>query len=91
MHKNRRRAISRVSNLGEPAQYEIRVQGVLDSAWSDWFDGFTITPQPGGDTRLVGRVADQTALHGLLNLIGELGLPILLVKHLGIESVGPVT
>ncbi len=67
--------------LAGPSDYEIHIQGSLDRIWSDWFDGFTIMPQPDGETWLVGRVADQAALHGILDKIGELGLPILLVKH----------
>jgi hypothetical protein len=75
--------------VGPGGEYEIRVQGVLDRTWSDWFDGFTITPLPDGETLLVGRVADQAALHGILDKIGELGLPILLVKHRGLGQVRP--
>ena len=74
-----------------PSDYEIRVQGILDRMWSDWFDGFTITPQPDGETWLVGRVADQAALHGILDKIGELGLPLLLVKRQRGGAVRPET
>jgi len=72
--------------------YEIRVRGVLDKKWSDWFDGFTIMPQaadkrhPGDGTLLVGPVADQAALHGLLNKIRDLGLPLLSVKRVEAAS-----
>lgn len=55
--------------------YQIRVKGVLDSKWSDWFDGFTITPQANGETLVTGPVADQAALHGLLIKVRDLGLP----------------
>ena len=62
--------------------YKIRVKGILDSKWSDWFDGFTITPQGDDETLLTGPVADQAALHGLLGKIRDLGLPLLSVKRL---------
>ena len=62
--------------------YEIRVKGILDRKWSDWFDGFTITPQGNDETLLTGPVADQAALHGLLAKIRDLGLPLLSVKRL---------
>lgn len=64
-----------------PAVYHITVKGNLDPKWSDWFDGFTITPDPGGsdETVLTGPVPDQTALHGLLAKIRDLGLPLLSV------------
>ncbi|MEJ2211834.1 MAG: hypothetical protein P8129_22745 [Anaerolineae bacterium] len=61
--------------------YRIRVQGILDDKWSDWFDGFDIAPQAGGETLLVGPVADQAALHGLLAKIRDLGLPLLSVDQ----------
>ncbi|MGD9100942.1 MAG: hypothetical protein PVF45_10720 [Anaerolineae bacterium] len=61
--------------------YEIRVKGTLDEKWSDWFDGFSITPQADGETLLTGPVADQAALHGLLGNIRDLGLPLLSVQR----------
>ena len=57
--------------------YQITVQGHLDSRWSDWFDGMTITNETNGETILRGRLADQAALHGVLIRIRDLGLPLL--------------
>jgi hypothetical protein len=65
----------------DQATYQIRVKGSLDRKWSDWFDGFTITPQSNDETLLVGRAPDQAALHGLLAKIRDLGLPLLSVKR----------
>ena len=61
------------------AIYQIRVKGKLDPTWSDWFDGFTITPQADDVTVLTGPVADQADLHGLLAKIRDLCLPLLSV------------
>ncbi len=66
--------------------YEIRVKGVLDRKWSDWFDGFTIIPQVDDETLLVGPVPDQSALHGLLAKIRDLGLPLLSVQRVEAAS-----
>ena len=66
-------------------RYEIRIQGVLDQRWSCWFDGLQLTSQPGGVTVLVGPVADQAALHGLLAKVRDLGLPLLEVRRLDQE------
>jgi hypothetical protein len=55
----------------------------LDKNWSDWFDGFTLEYMS-GDTILIGPVADQAALHGILSRIGDLGLSIELVEHVNI-------
>ena len=57
--------------------YQIVVKGHLDSEWSDWFDGLTITLVDNGETILSGPVVDQTALHGVLIKIRDLGLPLL--------------
>jgi hypothetical protein len=61
----------------------------LEPRWSDWFDGFTITLQADDGTLLVGRVADQPALHGLLAKIRDLGLPVVLVKRVDDERGRP--
>jgi hypothetical protein len=66
-----------------PAHYEIRVRGVLDSQWSTWFEGLTITTDEPGQTLIAGPVTDQAALHGLLARIRDLGLPLLSVRYLG--------
>jgi hypothetical protein len=57
--------------------YQIVVKGHLDSEWSDWFDGLTITMLDNGETILTGPIVDQTALHGVLIKIRDLGLPLL--------------
>src|SRR5439155_26487034 len=57
--------------------YQIVVKGHLDSEWSDWFDGLTITLVDNGETILSGPIVDQTALHGVLIKIRDLGLPLL--------------
>jgi hypothetical protein len=63
------------------AVYRIRVQGVLDESWSDWLDGLAIEPQARGETLLTGPIRDQAALHGLLNKIRDLRLPLLCVER----------
>ena len=65
----------------EPVVYQIQVGGVIDAGWSDWFGGLTICPESDGTTLLTGPVRDQSALHGLLVKIRDLGLPLLSVKR----------
>jgi hypothetical protein len=67
---------------GQPAIYQIRIHGQLDSHWTDWFDGLTITLEEDGDTLLTGPVIDQAALHGLLKKVRDLGLPLVSVNPL---------
>jgi hypothetical protein len=65
----------------DTTEYEIRVYGRLGSRWAEWFDGMTLTPEDGGTTVISGIVADQSALHGLLRRLGDLGLPLLSVTR----------
>jgi hypothetical protein len=73
----------------QPAAYQIVIHGHLSDQWADWFDGFTITLDPRGQTSLVGPVADQAALHGVLKKIRDLGIPLISVNRLdpGEETV----
>lgn len=66
--------------------YQIRVKGVLNENWSDWFDGLSISPQASGETLLTGPVRDQSALHGILVKIRDLGLDLLSVTQIGEEQ-----
>jgi hypothetical protein len=59
--------------------YEIRVEGVLDARWSDWFEGLEVTSDESGQTTISGPVADQAALHGLLARVRDLGLKLISV------------
>lgn len=66
----------------EEALYEIKLKGHLDQSWSSWLDGLAIEPQAHGETLVTGPVRDQTALHGLLNKIRDLGLLLLSVERI---------
>jgi hypothetical protein len=60
-------------------RYEIRLKGHLDTRWAAWFDGLTLTHGRDGTTIIHGHVADQAALHGLLQKARDLGLPLISV------------
>jgi hypothetical protein len=70
-----------------PGRYEIRLKGHLDSRWTAWFDGLTLTQDNDGTTVINGLVADQAALHGLLQKVRDLGLPLVSVTE--VESDQP--
>ncbi|MDJ0987443.1 MAG: hypothetical protein QNJ26_18025 [Desulfobacterales bacterium] len=67
-----------------PTNYRIRLKGHLDPKWSDWFEQMVISTEA-DDTILIGSVADQAALHGLLNRIHDLNIALL-----SIECIEPV-
>jgi hypothetical protein len=69
-----------VSGVAEPGRYEIRVEGVLDGRWTTWFEGLEIDSD-GRQTIISGPVADQAALRGLLNKVGDLGLVLISVSR----------
>jgi hypothetical protein len=69
-----------VSGARWPARYEVRVEGVLDGRWSEWFEGLEMKSE-GGKTILSGTLPDQPALHGLLNKVRDLGLTVVAVRR----------
>lgn len=63
-------------------RYRIELQSVLNSNWADWLGNLEITNTATGNTVLVGEVVDQSALHGLLARIRDLGVPIVSIQRL---------
>lgn len=62
-------------------QYEIRVDGLLGTRWAAWFDGLAITSESDGTTVLRGAVLDQAALHGLLQKLRDVGIPLISLRQ----------
>ena len=69
-----------------PQIYEIRFQGYLSSYRAQMFEGLDMVQGPDGETVLTGPVIDQAALHGILNRIRDLGVPLLSVKRLSADE-----
>ena len=67
----------------QPGNYRICLQGSFDERWlSYWFEGFVVIQQDEGETTLTGSVLDESALHGLLARIRDLGLKLLLLEKI---------
>lgn len=73
------------ANEREARRYEIRIKGHLDTRWAGWFEGMSLTHAADGTTALNGMVADQAALHGLLQKLRDLGVPLISVIEGGYE------
>jgi hypothetical protein len=69
--------------------YEIRIRGHLEPRWASWFDGLTLTQDPDGTTVIRGDVADQAALHGLIQKVRDIGLPLVSVTSTATPSKEP--
>ncbi len=66
-----------------PQHYIIRVKGVLDPCWSEWFDGMSIDHDTEhGETLISGPVVDETAIYTLLIKARNLSLTLISVEQL---------
>jgi hypothetical protein len=68
--------------------YEIRIKGHLANRWAAWLDG-ELSQVDDGTTLVRARVLDQAALHGLLNKVRDLGLPLVSVAQADHGSAVP--
>ena len=66
----------------EAGRYEIRLTGHLHARWAAWFDGLVITYEADGTTVISGQNVDQAALHGVLQRVRDLGLPLVSVTRI---------
>jgi hypothetical protein len=64
---------------GQPARYDICIAGHLGEHWARALGVAELTHQADGITLLRVVVADQAALHGLLQRLRDLGIPLVSV------------
>jgi len=74
------------TDSGQPMTYQIRLEGHLDTQWTNWFSSLAITLEENGDTLLTGPIADQAALFGLLKKVRDLGLPLVSLNRVDPEK-----
>ena len=70
-----------------PAHYEFRVEEALDDRWSTWFEGLEVR-RDAGETIIFGSLTDESALHGVLAKIRDLGLGLIAVCRVGPREQG---
>lgn len=75
----------------EAGRYDIRLRGHLDAHWAAWFDGSTVSHESDGTTVISGHIADQAALHGLLQRVRDLGLPLISVTRFDSDQPPPAS
>jgi hypothetical protein len=63
-------------------QYEIRVKGHLGPHWAAWLDGLTVVNDDDGTTVIHGPVVDQAALHGVIQKLRDVGIPLVSLTQL---------
>ena len=61
--------------------YEIRLSGRLDARWASHFEPLTLRHDTDGTTVLSGPIADQAVLHGLLQRVRDLGVPLVSITR----------
>jgi hypothetical protein len=71
--------------MNRPVRYQIRIRGRLGRTMRAAFPGLRAAEE-GQDTLLVGDLADQAALHGVLTRIEALGLELVEVRRLPVEA-----
>ncbi len=74
-----------------PTYYEVRVKGRLDARWGNVFDGLHLTNEIDGTTIIHGPIVDQAALHGLLQKLRDLALPLVSVAQVEPDLSGTPT
>ncbi|MBI1282520.1 MAG: hypothetical protein GC179_30615 [Anaerolineaceae bacterium] len=63
------------------SRYQIRIGQHLDPECADWLGGLAITNLPTGEALLSGYLIDQAALHGVLQYLRDLNVPLIEVKR----------
>lgn len=71
--------------------YEIKIKGLLDQHWNQWFERMTLKREVNDETGqectlITGPIPDQPALHGLLAKIRDLNLTLLSVYRINAET-----
>ena len=78
-------------DISKPSYYEFQVRGRLNPQSAPWFGGMDISVDETLDpvqTIIQGFIEDQTALHGLISRIRDLGLTLVSVNRIDRKEGG---
>ena len=79
------------SSISRPSRYRICVYGRMNPAWSDMFQGMTVTVVGAQDqltvTELCGQLPDQASLMGVLEQLHNFSIPVISVACMSIDSL----
>jgi hypothetical protein len=67
---------------GEQKAFQIKVKGILDQSWSDWFNGMTITFEFENEITTLTGVVDQARLRGILSKAWDLNLTLISLSRI---------
>jgi hypothetical protein len=70
----------------EPAVYRIRVDGHIDERRAEVLGNLTVIHEQEGVTTLVGPVADQAALYGIIVRLRDMGLELRDVQRIETDT-----
>jgi hypothetical protein len=74
------------ASAAHPGTYDIRIRGHLGQHWATQLGVPALVHEADGTTVLRGVTADQAALHGLLQRIRDLGIPLISVTLIPAET-----
>jgi hypothetical protein len=70
-----------------PAVYRFEIEGKMNLAWSNWFEGLRIEYQGGNRTIFTGPIEDESALYGVLNRFRDLNLVLTSIKRISESNI----
>jgi hypothetical protein len=75
-----------MSQRDQPVVYRIRADGHIDERRAEVLGNLSVVHEQEGVTTLVGPVADQAALYGIIVRLRDMGLKLLGVQRLSTDT-----
>jgi hypothetical protein len=72
--------ITLVKEVTAMQRVEILIEGQIDPDWSEWLGGLDVTHIGQDKSQLIGSIADQATLYGVLTKLRDLDLKLVSVE-----------